>query len=70
MNNEAFKVGVKIRLLRERSKLSLDEFALLISVESSEVQRWEEGKELISCEALLRITRILETNFDFFDPFC
>ena len=59
-------IGQRMRFLRELSGQTQSELAAKLGISSQQMQKYETGKCRIRAERLWHISRILETNINFF----
>jgi transcriptional regulator with XRE-family HTH domain len=64
---DSYKIGEKIKTLRQRKDLKQHELADKLSVANSTISNWETGRRLPSVTELKRISDFFEVSISFFD---
>jgi transcriptional regulator with XRE-family HTH domain len=59
-------IGRRIKLLREKLRISQERLGELLGVSSQQVQKYEKGVNKVSAERLYRIAQALNVPLDFF----
>jgi transcriptional regulator with XRE-family HTH domain len=62
------RVGATIRLLRNRLGINQEQLAAKIGITFQQVQKYEQGRNRVSCSKLYEIAQILEVSPGYFFP--
>ena len=63
----AKNIGRKIKVLRAERDLNQEEFAAKIGVRQATVSSWEQGKNTVSTELLVKICQVFNIDLSYFN---